>query len=259
MMASDAVAPAAPIGTPSRRFELAIRRANAVRWVLIVLIPVICLGIFAALVRSTPEFYLKRERIDNAAALSNAFLSTGSRWLSEMQSPQKKDWLVRFDERQINGWLADAFEREYAANTLPAGVTQPRVAFEEGLMKVAFRYRFGPLDTVVHTGFKVWVPKRNVVVLELQSSKAGMLPLPVSYVRNVLDTVLSDPDLKYEVQWKQRQGRLCAVIQLPASTRDPTVIRAEVVDANFVLKGQAPARLGFDVESEVSRPAAPRR
>jgi hypothetical protein len=110
--------------------------------------------------------------------------------LSAMGS--ERIWGGSFTEEQINSYFD---EKLVPSNTsellLPRGISQPRVVIEPGRLRLAFRYGVGFWSTVISVDVRVWVAKGepNVVALELESFRAGLLPMSAQSVLQHIEEV----------------------------------------------------------------------
>jgi hypothetical protein len=104
----------------------------------------------------------------------------------------ERTWGGSFTEEQINSYFD---EKLVQSNTnellLPRGISQPRVVIEPGRLRLAFRYGVGFWSTVISVDVRVWVAKGepNVVALELESFRAGLLPMSAQSVLQHIEEV----------------------------------------------------------------------
>ncbi|QDU59249.1 hypothetical protein Pan216_00770 [Planctomycetes bacterium Pan216] len=192
--------------------------------------------VLLTLVWFQPPFYADRVSEKDAAKrreLSRRFLSSGSRLFSDIQN--SRVWSADFTEEQINAWLAEDFESNLAAYTLPSGVSKPRVAIQGDQIQVGFRYQRGPLATIVHFSARAWVPQRNVLALELSGAKAGALPLPASHTRQVVETIALTNGV--EVTWKRNGRRLVALFRFPRNPEHVVLLKLQIEGNQVALEG----------------------
>jgi hypothetical protein len=109
------------------------------------------------------------------------------------------------------------------------------VALEQELARVGFRYTKGPFSVVVHTAFRIWTPQPNTLVLELLGAWAGDLPLPGTYVRQVVERIADAYDLS--VSWRRLGPNLAAVLEFSRSQRDLVLQRVEIQDDEIRVSG----------------------
>jgi hypothetical protein len=165
-------------------------------FVLAVGIIVLLTGVIATslvlLVRFVPGCYAQaalpagRERTEKALE----FIKEATALYNAMSS--ERTWGGSFTEEQINSYFD---EKLVQSNTdellLPKGISQPRVAIEPGRIRLAFRYGIGFWSTVISVDMRVWVAKGepNVVALELESFRAGLLPMSAQSVLQHIEEV----------------------------------------------------------------------
>lgn len=159
--------------------------------------------------------------------------------LSEIQN--EDNWQGEFTEQQINSWLAEDFVESNLARQLPSQITEPRVAFRPGKLFLAFRYGGEDLNTVVSIEAKVWVARRepNTVAFEIESLKAGALPLTPKFLQDELTEGARQNNI--DVQWYRNDGNPVAVFRLQADRRDPGVqlLDLELKQGSVLLKGRS--------------------
>lgn len=189
-----------------------------------------------ALLWHEPTFYgscLERLSSEEKSLRSKQFLNRGTRLISDIQNSSV--WMAEFEQDQINAWLAEDFQSNHAEHSLPAGVKDPRVAIEGDLLRLGFRYSWGPISTVVQIGFKAWVPKRNLLAVELQGAWAGGLPLPTSHTRHVIEQFAYANNMN--VSWKRNKGKLVALLEFPRTQREIVLQRVEIRPNIIHIKG----------------------
>lgn len=221
-----AAKPAAP-SAPQRRNWLGMLATVSIASVL-------GTAIFA--VAQRPTFYTERlATVEGAeqANLSKQFLNKGTRLLNDIQN--QNVWMATFNEAQINAWLAEDFEMNHAEQSLPTGTSKPRISLEGDLMRLGFSYAKGPFAVVIQLGFRAWVPKRNMLAVEIDGAKAGWLPLPTSYTRSVIEQFADANSL--EVDWKRNGGRLVALFNLPKGHRELVLHKVLIQSGSIEVKG----------------------
>lgn len=199
-------------------------------------------GLLAAIVglafclMQAPAFYMAKLDaipLKERANLSKQFLNKGTRLLNDIQN--QSIWMANFEEDQINSWLAEDFETNHAEQSLPAGTKKPRIALDGDMMRLGFQYSKGPCCVVIQIGFRAWVPKRNMLAVEIEGAKAGWVPLPTSYTRSVIEQFANANSL--EVVWKRNAGRLVALFNLPKGHRDLVLHKVLIQKGSLQVKG----------------------
>ena len=222
---------AVDFSTPHRASFLARLAVTA-----IVGLPIGLLIFVFTMAQIEPSFYSKRLRNEDEAKrhqLSNQFLNSASRLISDLQNSPA--WEANFNEDQINGWLAEDFQQNHAAKVLPPGVKDPRVEIDGDRVILGFRCQKGPFSTVVQIGVRAWIPSRNLLAFELDTAQAGLLPLPTTYTRKVIEQFILAQNL--EITWKRNGHKLVALIDFQRAERQIVLRRVEVRADGLYLEG----------------------
>ena len=172
-------------------------------------------GGLAWLYRATqqaPEFYRQalaaphprqdeasEELIEQAATLAN-------------QAQRQGRWDALFTAEQINGWLAVDLERNYA-DSLPPGVSEPRIHISPEGATLACRWQEGQLSTVFSLTAEVYAAEPNVLGLRIENARAGKLPVPLDRVLEVVTQAAAELD--WLIEWRQIDGDPTALITIP--------------------------------------------
>lgn len=202
----------------------------------IVGLPIGLIILVFTLAQIEPSFYSKRLGTDDESKrhqYSNQFLNGASRLISDLQNAPA--WEANFNENQINGWLAEDFQQNHAKKVLPPGVTDPRVEIDGDRVLLGFRCRMGLISTVVQIGVRAWVPKRNLLAFELDTAQAGLLPLPTTYTRKVIEQFFLAQNL--EITWKRNGNKLVALVDFQRAERQIVLRRVETREDGLYLEG----------------------
>jgi hypothetical protein len=179
-------------------------------------------GVFG-LVRHEPDFYLKKafppgiERKQRSGEFVEGFLQ----FCTEVREYQ--EWHASFKEECVNSYFDEQFVTSgLAEKVLPEGITVPRIAIEDDQFRLAFRYRLGPVSTIISIDMRMWLTKEpNVVALELQGLHAGSLPIAAqSLLEQVSETARQN---NIEVTWYRHRGNPVALLRFQADQDHPTV------------------------------------
>jgi hypothetical protein len=174
-------------------------------------------------------------------------------------------WQEKFTDAQINSYFDEDFVRSgFSEQFLPQGISQPRVSITADRIRLAFRYGTEAwCSTVVTLDFRVWLcpQETNVVALELQSLRAGSLPITAqSLLERITEVVRRQQDV--EVTWYRLNGNPVALVRFQATQPRPTVRleRLELSDGQLVIGGRsaeaAPLRAMLGVPDGALKPAA---
>ena len=198
-----------------------------------------CFFVFIAIQLSrTPAFYVERLNPPddtNQKVLCDAVTQRGAQLLNNIQNG--RPWEIQLEERNLNAWLAEDFQANFAESSLPPTVHHPRVAISDDVLWIGFQYRQGPIRTVVQIGLRAWVPKRNVMVIELEGAKAGALPLPTNYVRHVIEHLCYANNIY--VQWRRHEGKLAGVLEFPQSAKELVLKKVEIKSKVIEIRGSS--------------------
>src|SRR6267142_2481662 len=124
-----------------------VRRLIAVAAVVALVVVLAVFGVYRAAQR-VPEFYRR------ALAAAPATQHEDGQRLEERalalhnQLHHAGRWEVRFTQDEINGWLAAELPAKFP-RALPPGVTEPRIAIDGGVVRLAVHYERSGVDTVV--------------------------------------------------------------------------------------------------------------
>jgi hypothetical protein len=195
---------------------------------------VVVAGVAALVLRYEPLFYREGlcppgpERKKHSLEFVNSALQLTA------DSRDKSRWASRFNTEQVNSYFAENLVSDGEGKMkelLPEGISDPRVSFGDGKVRLAFRYGTRPWCTVVSVDIRVWlVPnERNVVALEIESVRAGLLPISVQTMLERLAETIRQHNRSMEFTWYRYNGHRVALLRLQADRVVPT-IRLDQVD-----------------------------
>ena len=183
-------------------------------WIFLVAL-LLGLGLFLVYraAKHVPEFY--RQAIVSSPEQQHQFSEEFKKQLADLQSEVEKN--QRFEtilsEDQINGWLATTVAQQHA-HRLPKGMREPRVAIQDGEVRVGCHFRRGKLDSVV------WLiadldltEENNTLEIRLRGLKAGLIPFSIERFQEQVTVSLRRAKLKFH--WVAGAEELTARIQLP--------------------------------------------
>ncbi|MCS6850558.1 MAG: hypothetical protein NZ700_05240 [Gemmataceae bacterium] len=138
---------------------------------------------------------------------------------------QERQWQVELTADQINSYLDEDFARNgKTVETLPEGISEPRVAIEPDRIRLAFRWELlAGFSTVVAIDICPWLPTNepNVVALKIQSVHLGALPVTTQSLLERISEVARRRDV--DVTWYRHQGQPVALLRFEADQKRPTV------------------------------------
>ena len=189
----------------------------------VALLAAVAVGIRLSL-GSAPEFYeqaLELEHHDPVQRRREAeeFVHRTLALATEIR--YSESWSEEFTEEQVNAWLAEELQQRHR-DWLPAGVTEPRLHFGDGVLQLAFRYEHNGWPTVVSCVLRPWLVRPNELAIEVQSITAGWLPLPTAEALKDLPRHLFLED--WRIQWRESSGHDVIVVQLNQERPRPPIL-----------------------------------
>lgn len=122
-------------------------------------------------------------------------------------------WLAEFTAEQINAWLVMELPAQFP-NTLPKEVSDPRIAFAEEEVKLAFRCTSKKFSGIVSGSVNVFCTgKPNQLAVQIKNLKSGVVPLPISPWAEKISRGFAKHDIT--VTWSQKDGDTLALVDLP--------------------------------------------
>jgi hypothetical protein len=217
-------------------------------------------GALAVLARHVPAFY-ERAALppgDERDAFARAFYHCFNDLFNKVGGDQPWEQVLKQDE--CNGY----FQAQDETNQLPALIEIPqdvkdiRVALEDDLVRVGFRYGEGEWNCIVSVEFRAWLVanKPNTIALELCDFRAGALPMGT---RSLIDHITEAARRQYiDVTWYRRAGHPVALMRLQGNQARPTfqLRRLEVTPGKLVV-ASSPTRepVGASPAPVAPRPA----
>jgi hypothetical protein len=226
------------------------RKALWLSFGLLLLIAGCILAGVVALVRHVPDFYKHGMVVAGGQRkeLSTKFVVDLGNLCDSIKAgghPQTGKWRGYFSDVEINSFLQEDFLTADAQKLLPDGISNPRIAFEQDRIRLAFRYGRFLLSTIISIDFRVWVAREepNVVVVELQGLHAGALPVSAQSLLEDISESLRRQNI--QVTWYRHQGNPTAALKFGADqTRTAQLHQLELKAGTLSIVGQSkdPAR-----------------
>jgi hypothetical protein len=120
---------------------------------------------------------------------------------------------VQFTHDQINGWLAADLPEKFP-QLMPRGVSDPRLAFEPDLTRVACKYQDSRISAVVSLDADVYLTEDpTVVAVRLKQVRAGSLPIPLGQFLDQISRHATAAGLP--LQWSETEGDPLALVTIP--------------------------------------------
>ena len=195
---------------------MARKNSRTKTWLLgLTLLGVLGLIAIVTVVRSTltlPEFYrealqvpVEQLTIDGAAFERKIFQLSGDLQLDQ-------PWSVEITEEEINGWLAVDLPEKFPGQ-LPETISEPRVAFSDGQIHIAFAIDWMEWKSAVHVrGSLFCTEKVNEVGLKISQVSSGWLSIPIEYWVQQIQTSLQKRNVR--LTWVESENDPVALLNL---------------------------------------------
>ncbi len=178
------------------------------------------------------------------AQRSQEFYEEFSQLINSVQPGNEREWYIKLTDEQINSYFAEGFVQSgIDERVLPEGISEPRVVLEPDKVRMAFRYKTGPICTIVTIDLGVWLAKKepNVVALELQGLHAGSLPISAQSLLNMVTETLRERN-GIEMSWFRhpQTGNPVALLRFASDQPRATVqLQAvQVEQGSIVIRGK---------------------
>lgn len=172
---------------------------------------------------------------------SKEFLIEFSELLNATSKGYERDWDVRMTEKQVNSYFAEDFLSSHLdEHLLPDGISEPRILFEPGKVRFAFRYGKGLLSSIISLDFNVWLTSEtNTIAMQLTSLQAGSMPIGAQLFLDDLSVMLENNGI--QVSWHRHEGHPVALLRFQADARETTVQlqHLQIDQGNIIIRGKA--------------------
>jgi hypothetical protein len=217
----------------------------------------------AVLARHVPSFYERTVMPpgEEREAFAREFYVRSTELFNKVGGD--RPWAQQFTQEQLNGYFQgqnDSGELSAPLVEIPDEVKDVRVAFENDLIRVGFRYGQGDWSCIVSVEVRVWLlapPRTNVIALELCDFRAGALPLGT---RTLIDYITEAARRQnMDVTWFRHAGHPVALLQLQANQSRPTfqLRRLEVCPGKFVIASSPTREPTVPLAPAIPPPAPP--
>ncbi len=199
--------------------------------VILAVLAAIGFGSFWWAIGRTPSFYrqAQTQTLDLKArkAESDDFVRNALELTEQVQ--HEDSWGAEFTDAQVNNWLAEEFAQKFS-DALPDGITEPRVKFNDGRLLIGFRYQRDGWNSIVSIGARPWVPEPNQLAIQIDSIRAGMLPVPLEEILEELRQRVETGG--WRTEWRMNDGADVVIVHLSGGKPDEPVLDAINVTAH---------------------------
>jgi hypothetical protein len=151
-------------------------------------------------------------------------------------------WSEEFTQEQVNSWLSEELYPKYE-KLVPEGIDEPRVRLSDGTIEVGFRYERDNWNGVVSVRARPWVPLQNRLAFEIQSIRAGLVPIPLERILHELSDQFETEG--WLVEWAQHNGNDVLILHLENGESGQPVLEAvEIVDKLIRISGRSGSPAG---------------
>jgi hypothetical protein len=180
----------------------------------------------AAALKHEPNFYCQGQVPPSAARkeLAYTFFRNFGQMLADRDAI-KETWRCDATDAQLNCFFDEIFvQRGEAEELSKLGISSPSVTLEDDHIRLAFRYGSGWFSTVISYDLRIWlVPKEaNVIAVEIQSARAGALPISKQSILHQLSEIARKQNFK--VTLYRHEGNSVALIDLQGDQQQPKSI-----------------------------------
>jgi hypothetical protein len=128
------------------------------------------------------------------------------------------EWSGTFKQNEVNSWFLEELRQSKYKDVVPQGVSDPRLVIHEGYLQMGFRFRKKSWNGIVSLQLKPWIEGENQLAIEIESIRAGIVPIPLEDMLHQLTQKLVAEG--WEVKWSHANGHDVAIINLNKK-RDP--------------------------------------
>jgi len=162
-----------------------------------------------------------------------------------LRRPQpSRRWQTVFTDAEVNGWLAVNLKEKYG-ELLPPGVSEPRVAFSEGVCKLGYQYDGKKFSTVISVEGEAFMVSKDVAAIRFRRAWAGALPLPMARVVKEITTAVAL--LELPLRWAEQDDDPVLLIPVADALSTSEELRRleqlELRDGELRLAGSTAPRL----------------
>jgi uncharacterized protein YpmS len=146
------------------------------------------------LAQKPPEFYaviIENESVTSSAQVHEKAESLVQDFM-QLRNDLANDpeWAFRLTEETVNAWLAEN-PLQSRFPEVPPELSDLRLKFEMERIRIAFRWRGKPLESVVSIAIKPEVLASNEIQIGFEQIQAGALPVGISRFQQIIEDAIN--------------------------------------------------------------------
>jgi hypothetical protein len=147
-------------------------------------------------------------------------------------------WSATFKETDVNSWFLEELRQEKYKDVVPKGVSDPRLAIHEGMLRLGFRFQKNGWSGIVSLRLKPWIEDENQLAVEIESIHAGIVPIPLEDMLHQLSKQLTRSG--WDITWNHANGHDVAIINLnkPNSAKSGVLEQVSVAEGEVRIRGR---------------------
>lgn len=147
------------------------------------------------------------------------------------------EWSANFKQTEINSWFIEELFQEKYKDVVPQGVSDPRLSIEKNVLQLGFRFQKNGWSGIVSLRLKPWIQAENQLAIEIETIRAGIVPVPLEDVLHDLTGQLVEAG--WDVTWSHANGHDVAIINLNKNKADSPVLESlAVVEGEVHIRGR---------------------
>lgn len=148
------------------------------------------------------------------------------------------EWSIRLTDNAINAWLAENSLQSLSAE-IPPEVSDLRVKFELERVRIAFRWRGRPLQSVVSITLRPELTGSNEIQIGIAEIQAGVLPIGLSRLKEIIEDAI--PTDGQQVQWVESESVPTLKLKISPKYKERLVEleKATILDNEIRLSGKS--------------------
>jgi hypothetical protein len=174
-------------------------------------------------IRSTPPQYAAAVAEQDPAKLDEDRRELESQLaIAYSDSQRSAPWAVCVSDDQLNAWLATQLPLDYP-ELAQRGLSEPRIIFTPQSAQLAFRAKFGSIDTVVSVTGNVFATETGELAIEFQNAAAGRAAIPLTFVVQGIDEGIRLRQLPFH--WAPGESRHVLLVDFERLASSPEQAR----------------------------------